>query len=397
MALTHGSRLFVITLVIATACVALFWGSQRHAQAEETTLAGRILCYINSVAGPPIPRFNVGECPLSQPPPPPAPTPACADGADNDGDGLIDWSPLGGDPGCSTPLDTDEANAPVSPPPPPPPPPTVENTLLLCSDGIDNDSDSLTDLADSDCSSFNTDDDDDSEPPPPPPPPPEVVTPPPSGGGSGGGGGGGGSIGIIAAAAVATALQNISSSTIPAFQGACDRYLTAFIRSGFKNDESQVRRLQTTLRDFEGANITVNGVYDAATLAAVHTFQTKYASEILAPWGARASTGYVYFTTRKKINEIYCRNTRRFDLSVQELATIERTKAHAQSAAPVMQAQLLLAPFVGAAKPSPTPSLKEETIEKSGAAQTAAVQTAVEAVAGKKSLWRRVLDIFRIR
>lgn len=349
MALTRGSRLFAITLVIATACVALLWGSQRSAQAEETTLARQILCYINSVAGPPIPRFHVDECP-----PPPTPPP----------------------------------------PPPPPPPPAVENTLLLCSDGIDNDGDSLTDLADSDCSSFNTDDDDDSEPTPPTPPPPEVVTPPPSGGG---GGGGGGSIGIIAAAAVATALQNISSSTLPAFQGACDQYLTAFIRSGFKNDESQVRRLQATLRDFEGAKITVNGIYDKATLAAVHAFQAKYASEILAPWGARASTGYVYLTTRKKINEVYCRNTRRFDLSAQELATIEQTKAQAQSTAPAAQAQLLLAPFVGATKPSPTPSLKEETIEKSGAAQMAAAQAALEAAAGKKSLWRRVLDIFRIR
>lgn len=346
MASTHGSRLFAITLVGAAVFVALLWGSQRPAQAEETTFAGRILCYINSVAGPPIPRFHVDECP-----PPPAP-----------------------------------------PPPPPPTPPAVENTLPLCSDGIDNDGDSLADLADPDCASFNPDDDDDIEPPPPPPP---------SGGGTtsggGGGGGGGGSIGIIAAAAVALALQNISSSTLPTFQGACDRYLTAFIRSGFKNDESQVRRLQAALRDFEGAQVAVNGVYDAATLATVHAFQTKYASEILAPWGARASTGYVYLTTRKKINEIYCRNARRFDLTAQELATIEQTKAQAQAAVPAAQAQSLIAPFVGAAKLSPSPSLKEETIEKSGVAQMAAAQAALEGASGKKSLWRRMLDLFRIR
>src|SRR4029079_9393529 len=38
------------------------------------------------------------------------PLPACSDLADNDGDGLVDMS----DPGCSSPLDTDEYNAPSS-------------------------------------------------------------------------------------------------------------------------------------------------------------------------------------------------------------------------------------------------------------------------------------------
>jgi hypothetical protein len=38
--------------------------------------------------------------------PPPPPATACSDGADNDGDGLVD----GGDPGCSGSADTDECN-----------------------------------------------------------------------------------------------------------------------------------------------------------------------------------------------------------------------------------------------------------------------------------------------
>lgn len=48
-------------------------------------------------------------------PPPPPPAAACADGADNDGDGLVDYP---ADPGCTSATDTDETNAPPPPPPP---------------------------------------------------------------------------------------------------------------------------------------------------------------------------------------------------------------------------------------------------------------------------------------
>lgn len=52
----------------------------------------------------------------SQPPP----TASCADGLDNDGDGLIDLA----DPGCSSPSDTDEFNAP-------PPDPCITDPLRI--------------------------------------------------------------------------------------------------------------------------------------------------------------------------------------------------------------------------------------------------------------------------
>ncbi len=51
----------------------------------------------------------------STPAPPPAPVPQCRDGADNDGDGKIDFP---ADPGCSSPDDNDEWNAPPPPPTP---------------------------------------------------------------------------------------------------------------------------------------------------------------------------------------------------------------------------------------------------------------------------------------
>lgn len=77
-----------------------------------------------------------------------APVAQCSDGLDNDGDGLIDYP---ADPGCSSPADSDEYNAP----PPPPPRPSAPQ----CSDGVDNDGDGLIDYpADGGCSSLTDDD-----------------------------------------------------------------------------------------------------------------------------------------------------------------------------------------------------------------------------------------------
>lgn len=79
--------------------------------------------------------------------------PACWDGIDNDNDGTTDWglpSDENRDVDCSTPTDNSESG-------------TgggggggggAENTLPLCTDGIDNDADELIDLADPNCSAF---------------------------------------------------------------------------------------------------------------------------------------------------------------------------------------------------------------------------------------------------
>src|SRR3989344_1972071 len=107
MALSQWRQAAIVLCIVGALLAVLLGGNQRYVQAKEETLAGQILCYINSVSGPPIPRFHVDECPV------------------------------------------------LPPPPPPPPPPAVENTLLLCSDGVDNDGDSLIDLADQNCASFN--------------------------------------------------------------------------------------------------------------------------------------------------------------------------------------------------------------------------------------------------
>src|SRR3989339_184373 len=61
--------------------------------------------------------------------------PACNDWIDNDGDGLVDMD----DPGCTSPTDDNEYNAPVQP--------------KQCADGIDNDWDGLIDMDDPGCTS----------------------------------------------------------------------------------------------------------------------------------------------------------------------------------------------------------------------------------------------------
>lgn len=145
-----------------------------------------------------------------------------------------------------------------------------------------------------------------------------------SGGGSssggGGGGGGGGSV--------------LGATTSGGGGGSSCHYLSGFIKPGAENDFDQVVRLQAFLKIFEGANVEVNGTYDAASIAAVHSFQTKYASEILTPWEISNSTGYVYLTTRKKVNEIYCDRGMTFPLTQDEEQVIETAKTAPAVAAP---------------------------------------------------------------
>jgi peptidoglycan hydrolase-like protein with peptidoglycan-binding domain len=86
----------------------------------------------------------------------------------------------------------------------------------------------------------------------------------------------------------------------------CKDVLKTYIRFGANNDTKDVTRLQTFLNAKEGEKLTVNGIYDEATLAAVHRYQKKYFDVIIAPWGSTETTGYVYKTTRAHINARIC-------------------------------------------------------------------------------------------
>ncbi len=87
----------------------------------------------------------------------------------------------------------------------------------------------------------------------------------------------------------------------------CHPYLTDFIKYRGQNDENQVKKLQKFLRDHEGhENVAETGVYDKPTYDAVLNFQLKYSDDVLDYWSLVQPTGYVYKTTIKKINELYC-------------------------------------------------------------------------------------------
>jgi peptidoglycan hydrolase-like protein with peptidoglycan-binding domain len=87
------------------------------------------------------------------------------------------------------------------------------------------------------------------------------------------------------------------------------------MKFGGNNSPTDVAKLQAFLKDSQGLNVTVNGTFDLQTENAVSAFQTKYLSEIMGPWGATQSSGYVYITTLKKINEIACNSTLTLNLS----------------------------------------------------------------------------------
>jgi hypothetical protein len=88
----------------------------------------------------------------------------------------------------------------------------------------------------------------------------------------------------------------------------CGLYMdsNAALGLGLNNDKNQVLLLQKFLNKHMNAGLTEDGVYDVKTKAAVETFQLKYASDILSPWGLTRATGVVYYTTIVKINNLNC-------------------------------------------------------------------------------------------
>lgn len=92
---------------------------------------------------------------------------------------------------------------------------------------------------------------------------------------------------------------------------ACGMYLQDYMRMGNAASTTQVTNLQVFLNAV-GINAPLTGIFDAATDAAVRTFQAQHKAEVLTPW-YRAKivphenpTGWVYQLTRWKINNIVC-------------------------------------------------------------------------------------------
>ncbi len=101
------------------------------------------------------------------------------------------------------------------------------------------------------------------------------------------------------------------------------------MKLGAQNDPSEVRILQQLLNKFVGTNLSITGTFDIATANAVKAFQKAYAADILAPWGVSQPTGFVYLTTRKKLNELNCGE--KHPLSPKESSIITAYRSHSQS------------------------------------------------------------------
>jgi len=107
----------------------------------------------------------------------------------------------------------------------------------------------------------------------------------------------------------------------PVVAGSCT-YLEKYLRIGYQNDPVEVTKLQRFLKEYEGfTNLAVTGFFDIETDKAVRAFQDKYGADILTPWALPSNTGYVYYTTKKKVNEIYCQ--RAFPLDSAQLMEID--------------------------------------------------------------------------
>jgi hypothetical protein len=85
----------------------------------------------------------------------------------------------------------------------------------------------------------------------------------------------------------------------------CEPYLLGYIKLGVKNNPKEVRKLETFLNTYEGEKLEINGIYELKDFEAVKRLQKKN-SETLSFWGITQPTGYVYISTQKAINRIYC-------------------------------------------------------------------------------------------
>lgn len=113
-----------------------------------------------------------------------------------------------------------------------------------------------------------------------------------------------------------------TSTNIP-----CKAYLNEHLRYGDVNDGDEVRKLQVFLQQYDlNEKPAITGFFDRRTERSVKEFQIMYDADILKPWGINEPTGYVYLTTKKKINELHCNNIVTFPLSDMELAEITTSR-----------------------------------------------------------------------
>ena len=85
----------------------------------------------------------------------------------------------------------------------------------------------------------------------------------------------------------------------------CPQLLETHIKLGAQNNSNDVRGLEWALNEMGYGPLPINGNYEQHDYEAVKRLQEDNSEKILVPWGIN-STGYVYLTTQKFINEWYC-------------------------------------------------------------------------------------------
>jgi hypothetical protein len=177
-------------------------------------------------------------------------------------------------------------------------------------------------------------------------------------------------------------------SVLGAFTGqvlgeSCGLYMDRFIRSGSRyNNAEQVEKLQRFLNKWMDTSLQINGIYDSSTLAALQAFQTKYASEILTPWGLSGPTGIVYLTTLRWINMLECPD---LALALPSLISWSQNPN-------VPKEPLATAPSTPA--PSPTPASETSTSEEVGEPSSSLPAAAVQAEEGTGGFWNFLKGLF---
>ena len=142
------------------------------------------------------------------------------------------------------------------------------------------------------------------------------------------------------------------------------------------NNPVEVKKLQVFLNEFEGAKLLVTGIYDRVTEDKTSAFQEKYKVDILDPWG-KTSTGFVYLTTRKKVNEIYCKAA--FPLDGNQNAEVAAFRALQES---LKKNNIVVTTPKAKAKTTTVASIKK-TLEKAVEKAKSEVPVSLTATAGQ--------------
>ena len=134
-----------------------------------------------------------------------------------------------------------------------------------------------------------------------------------SGSSGGGGGGGNGSPSMYGMGGGGGVMDPYPGQVLGASTSTnCGPLLHTYMRQQNSNDTNEVMKLQAFLNVNLSLSLPISGLFGATTENAVNIFQIKYKSEVLAPWvpyglpSDTTATGYVYKTTQRKINLLYC-------------------------------------------------------------------------------------------